>query len=246
MGKSDQPRAPGPVKQTGRKQPIGQSGTALAVKDTIPSGGLSPAGRRWGGARNRADRTSEYLTLRHCRNLIAWADQAQRIGLPFNRHWTVHYERAGIAEIDAARFIGRLLKLAGDYARRHNGNFAVMWVRENGDGKGGHVHILLHLPASLALRGRTAHWVRLAGGKCCARVSRVRSIGHALKSADNGGEHYRHNVDKVLAYVMKGADADAGAALGLARYGERGNVVGKRCGRTQNIGMAANARLYSE
>ena len=238
MGKSDQPRVPVSGLITGGKRAIPESGTALAIIDTIPSGGLSPAGMGWGGARNRADRTSEYLTRRQCVGLIAAADQAQRMGLSFNRYWTVHYERAGIAEIDAARFIGRLLKLAGDYARRHNGNFAQMWVRENGDGKGGHVHILLHLPSRLSLRGRTGHWVRLAGGKCCSRVSRVRSIGHGLRSADNGGEDYQQNADKVLAYILKGADPETGAALGLARYGERGLIIGKRCGRSQNLGLS--------
>ena len=193
----------------------------------------------WGGARNRADRTSEYLTRRQCVGLIAAARRAESIGLPFNRHWTIHYERAGVAEIDAARFIGRLLKLAGDYARRHHNKIAATWVRENGDGKGGHVHMLLHLAAGLNLRGRTSHWVRLAGGTRCARVSRVRSIGHSLRSADNGGEDYQHNAGAVLAYILKGADAETGAALGLERYGERGLIVGKRCGRTQNIGQRA-------
>ena len=239
MGKSDQPRVPERRKQTDGKRAIPESGTALAIIDIIPSGGLSPAGRGWGGARNRADRTSEYLTRRQCEGLIAAADQAQHMGLPFNRHWTVHYERAGIAEIDAARFVGRLLKLAGDYARRHHNKIAATWVRENGDGKGGHVHMLLHLPSRLSLRGRTAHWIRLAGGKRCARVSHVRSIGHGLRSADHGGEDYQHNAGAVLAYILKGADAETGAALVLERYGERGLIVGKRCGRTQNIGNRA-------
>ncbi|OYU33333.1 MAG: hypothetical protein CFE35_20510 [Novosphingobium sp. PASSN1] len=237
MGKSDQPRAPWSGKQTGRKRAIAESGTALAIIDTIHSGGLSAAGTGWGGARNRADRTSEYLTRRQCEGLIAAAARAQRMGLPFNRHWTIHYERAGVAEIDAGRFIGRLLKLAGDYARRHHGKIAAIWVRENGDGKGGHVHILLHLPAGLGLRGRTAHWVRLAGGERSARVSRVRSIGRGLTSADNGGEHYQQNAGAVLAYILKGADAETGATLGLTRHGERGLIIGKRCGRTQNIGQ---------
>ncbi len=241
MGKSDQQRAHGPIKQTGENRAIPETGTALAIIDDVPSDGLSPPSRGWGGARNRADRTSEYLTRRQCEGLIAAADQAQRMGLSFNRHWTVHYERAGIAEIDATRFIGRLLKLAGDYARRHHGKVAAMWVRENGDGKGGHVHILLHLPSRLSLRGRTAHWVHLAGGKCCARVSRVRSIGHSLHSADNGGEDYQQNAGKVLAYILKGTDAKTGAALGLTRYGERGLIIGKRCGRSQNIGTYRQA-----
>jgi hypothetical protein len=241
MGKSDQPRAPWPIKQTGENRAIPETGTALAIIDDIPSVGLSPAGRGWGGARNRADRTSEYLTLRQCEGLIAAADQAQRRGLSFNRHWTVHYQKAGIAEIDAARFIGRLLKLAGDYARRHNGKVAATWVRENGDGKGGHVHILLHLPEGLELRGRTAQWVRLAGGKVTLGVSVMRSIGGTIKAAGRDDAHYRKNADVVRNYLLKGADAETGAALGLARYGERGLIVGKRCGRTQNIGSGRKA-----
>ncbi|MFN7323223.1 MAG: hypothetical protein ACK5SM_00575, partial [Sphingomonadales bacterium] len=83
--------------------------------------------------------------MRQCEALIAAADRAEQMGLAFNRHWTVHYERAGIAEPDGARFVGRLLKLTGDYARRHNSKVTAIWVRENGDGKGGHVHILMHL-----------------------------------------------------------------------------------------------------
>jgi hypothetical protein len=35
--------------------------------------------------------------------------------------------------------------------------------------------------------------------------------------------------------VFKGADAETGKALGLTRHGERGLIVGKRYGLTQNI-----------
>ncbi len=174
---------------------------------------------------------------------MAAADHAARIGLRFNRHWTVHYQRAGIAEADASRFIWRLLKLTREYAQRHGGNFAAVWSRENGDNKGGHVHILMHLPADLPLTGRTAKWVRLAGGACVAGVSFVRSVGGRLLAADNGGEHYAVNVAIVREYLLKGAAGEVRAALGLERFpGEQGEVIGKRCGWTQNIGQAARAR----
>lgn len=171
--------------------------------------------------------------------MLAAADHAERIGLPFNRHWTVHYQQAGIAEHDATRFIGRLLKLAGDYARRNNGTFTAMWARENGEGKGGHVHILMHLRADLSLVGRTRRWVRLAGGKCVRGVSYVRAVAGRLLAADNGGDHYRHNAERVRTYLLKGAVRSAGEALGLATFGQAGAIVGKRCGWTQNIGRAA-------
>ena len=179
---------------------------------------------------------SEYLTLRQCEGLVAAAENAARIGLPFNRHWTVHYERAGIAEREGARFVGRLRKLTGDYARRHKLKEASMWVRENGHGKGGHVHILLHLPAGLSLRGRTRKWIELAGGTCREGVSCVKIIaGSKIVGFNGDAALYRANVAAVRNYLLKGATVTAGRTLGLARYGERGSVVGKRCGWTQNI-----------
>ena len=176
MAKSDQPRACLTAKIRAGNGLIAQSGTALANIDTIQSCGQSHAKGTWGGARNNGKKPSWNLSLQNCLDLIAAGNFAEVSGLRFNRHWTVHYEKAGIAEYDAARFIGRLLKLAGDYARRHGGRLAAIWVREGGEGKGGHVHILIHLSPGLSLRGRTRCWVRLAGGRCIAKVSRVRPI----------------------------------------------------------------------
>jgi len=169
---------------------------------------------------------------------MAAADHAERIGLRFNRHWTVHYQSAGIAEADATRFIGRLLKLAREYSRRRGGGFAAVWSRENGDDKGGHVHILMHLPADLPLTGRTRKWVGLAGGVCMHGVSLVRSVAGCLIAADNGGEHYALNLGVVRDYLLKGASGETRAVLGLVRFpGVQGEVLGKRCGWTQNIGQ---------
>lgn len=239
MADLDQPRVPLSCLITGGKRRIAETGTALAIIDNIQSDGSIPVRTTWGGARNRRDRTSLNLTRQQVDGLIAAADYAERTGLAFNRHWTVHYERAGVAEINAPQFIGRLLKLAKGYATRKQGKFAAVWVRENGEGKGGHVHILMHLPAGKTLRGRTAKWVRLAGGTYRAKVSRVVSIGGALKCAEKRSEHYRHNLATVLAYVLKGAECETGEALSLPRSGEGGLIIGKRCGWSQGIGEAA-------
>ncbi len=242
MADLDQPRLPLPHLITGGKRRIAETGTALAIIDKIQGGGSIPVRSSWGGARNRRDRTSLNLTRKQCEGLIAAADFAERTGLAFNRHWTVHYESAGVAEIDAPVFIGNLLKLVRDYATRKLGVFTAVWVRENGEGKGGHVHILMHLPPGRTLRGRTSKWVRLAGGTSRAKVSKVVSIGGAMISADMRSEHYRHNLATVLAYVLKGADREAGEAIALPRSGEGGLIIGKRCGWSQNIGESA--RLF--
>lgn len=249
MADLDQPDTDAEHAQRGGNPPLSETGTALANIVTIPSDGLNTARDNskiiarcadkstWGGARNRRDRTSWHLSRSQCEGLIAATERAERQGLAFNRHWTIHYQRAGIAEDDGARFIGHVLKLARDYASRAaKGRFAAVWVRESGEGKGGHVHILMHLPPGCTLQGRSRKWVRLAGGTYCAGVSFARSIGGNLKAAQSLSENYRQNAATVLAYVLKGASQEAGDTLSLPQCGERGLIIGKRCGWTQNLG----------
>lgn len=218
-------------------------GMGRANIEDLQGAGPTSAERNWGGARVSALRASHYLTLAQCVGLLTATAHAEKIGLPFNRHWTIHYENAGIPEAGAARFIRSLLKLATDYARRNMGQLAAVWCRESGKGRGGHVHILLHLPAHLSLSGRTRRWVRLAGGKYRKGVSKVKSIARSLKAAGQGSPHYHRNAAIVLAYVMKGADLGAANALRLHRYGIGGLILGKRCGWTQNIGKASQIRM---
>lgn len=45
------------------------------------------------------------------------------------------------------------------------------------------------------------------------------------------------SADAVLRYLLKYADVGAGEALGLARYGEVGKVIGKRAGFTQKLSL---------
>lgn len=218
------------------------AGTALANYSLILSYGLAPASRGWGGARNRADRMSDRLTLEQCAKLIEAARFAELIGLPFNRHWIVHSERAGISPDDGQAFVGRLLRLARNYVKRRGGQFAANYCRENGDGKGEHVHILMHVPPALSLLNKTASWVRKAGGTYGAGVSRVATIGGSVKRLDPASEHYQANADIVLAYLLKGAEKQAAEALGLHKWGEFGWIMGKRCGASENIGSTARGR----
>lgn len=219
-----------------KKTPVQHSGTAVAYIDKIQGCGSTSVSSNWGGARNFRNRTSYQLSLTQCRRLIEAGDRADTMGLRFNRHWTIHYQNAGISEENATRFIGRIMKLARDYAGRNGGQFAYIWVREAGVNYGGHVHILLHLPAGLSLKGRTRKWIGLAGGRCVRKVSRIRTIAGSLQAADRGGPHYDCNVQIVRNYLLKGGDDEAGQGLGLLSFGRSGMVIGKRCGHSQNIG----------
>lgn len=220
-----------------------QAGTALAIISDNLSCSLGPVRGGWGGKRNRADRVSETLTRAQCAKLIAAARFAESIGLPFNRHWTIHSERAGIQPHDGQSFVRHILKSAGTAARRHGGEMAATWVRENGEGKGEHAHILMHLPRGLTLANRTRRWIVAAGGTYRRNVSRVRSIGGILSSAELADDRYLLNADNVLAYLLKHGDQSAMEALGLPLWGHRGWIMGKRCGSTQNVAESAQNRL---
>ena len=268
-------RASAPNKQTAENWRAGQSGTRLANLVSSPSCTLDTAsrglGRAWGGPRNRADRVSLHLSRRQVIDLLAATLFARSIGKPFNRHWTVNCQLAGIADHDAARFTGKLIDLARKQARRDGGELAAAWAREGGDGKGGHVHMMLHLPPGMTLRNRTRRWIKAAGGTARRRASKVRIIagmkanesigdgggeGSTLANVSIGGggagganltkpdigEHYRANADAVLSYLLKGADAATAGELGLTRYGEAATIIGKRAGFTQNIGPTARRR----
>lgn len=117
-----------------------------------------------------------------------------------------------------------------------------MWVRETGEGKGEHVHILWHGPADLPYLRR---WLNEALKACGARRVRgvcfTESIGRTLRHAETGGDDYRANMDWTLDYLLKGADPAARAKLGIEHSEPGGGLVGKRCGVSQNIGPKARA-----
>lgn len=223
----------------GGRKPLPQSGMAVACITSIQSCGSTSGNKSWGGARNKRDRVSDRLTYSQCKGMLAAGRYSELIGCRFNRHWSVHYEKAGISEIEAPTFIGRLLKFVREYARRHCATFTCVWSREGGKGKGGHVHILMHLPAGLSLKGRTRKWIRLSGGDCRVGVSHIRSIGGTLAAAETGGDVYQLNADIVRNYLLKYTDRETADALGLPLYGWTGAIIGKRCGWTQNIGARA-------
>lgn len=221
-----------------------QSGTALANYSDTPSCDLAQPlrcqPRTWGGARNRADRTSDGLSDSRVAGLIDAAAFAFATDRTFQRHWTVHYGMAGIQPSDGARFVSRLLDLVSKQARREGGCMTALWVRECASGKGEHVHILLHLPAGMSLRNQTRRWINAAGGTWKRDVSKVTIVGGVLSKVEKSSEErQRENAENVVRYLLKAASKETGARLDLTRLGCGGRIVGKRCGWTENIGLGA-------
>ena len=198
----------------------------------------------WGGTRNRRDRTSHYLKDEQVRSLVEAALYAGAIGLPFNRHTIIHLGKLGIDDADAAKAIGRYLKLMRERIVRGGGRTAFLWVRENGDsGIGTHVHILWHLPESQSLGSATRRWANhIARIGYQKGAVRTRRIAGRVDGVGMAPRLYRLNLANVLRYVLKGATQSVAREWGLARYRPGGCVQGKRCGWSENIGVAARER----
>ena len=241
------------------KAPNCSGGTTLAFIDLCYSGVANALpGQRssWGGARNRADRVSLCLTVKQAESIAAAAGHALRLGLPLNRHVTLHLEKSGVAPGGEVAAIGTFLKLHRQFLASRGLPFVCVWVREDDDGdgmKGAHVHILMHVPsaAAPAVTGRQRRWLR----KVTALPYRVGSlhtsrIGGTVRAADTLPPSYWVGFAKVLDYVLKGIEAGASTQLRsssnalfrmlpLYRHGQGGRVIGKRCGWSENVGVAA-------
>lgn len=191
-----------------------------------------------GGPRNRADRVTTALSKAALTELAAATDFARQTGLAFNRHTTIHWDAAGVS--DPLRATRRFLKLLGDAVRAAGGSFAYVWVRENGYGKGEHVHILWHGPADLPVfKRRVKSWLKLCGGAPRRGVCLTRSIARWLGEARTGSEYYQANLWWVLDYLAKGGNADARKTLAVQHNEPGGPIVGKRCGTSAKIGRKA-------
>lgn len=229
--------------QSRENQPTARIGTALAV-NYLNLGVAAHLTRNTGrgGARNRADRESLALTTAQVANLKAAERHAGAIGLPFTRMMSIHWEAAGVPLEGMTKATGRFIDLLSKALARYGSGTAWLWVQENGDGKGAHCHILVHVPARLVrlITGLQRGWLRkITGQPYRARVINSKPIGGRLGLEVGNPALHAVNLEVALAYLLKGASPEAANQFGLDRLQHGGRVIGKRCGTSQNIGAKA-------
>ena len=216
---------------------------AVAV-DNLTSGvaaHLPPIVKR-GGARNSASRESYALSLAQVANLEAAERHAEMIGLPFTRMITIHWEAAGVPLAGMAHATGRFTDLMSKSLRRHGSRTAWLWAHENGERKGGHVHLLAHVPAALVpvVTGLQKGWLRrITSTPYRPRVIHSKPIGGRLGLESGNPDLHDINLEVAVAYVLKGATDAAAAKFNLERLESGGRIIGKRCGTSQNVGAKA-------
>lgn len=235
-----QPKAP-------EVPPFPETGTAHAI-NYLNSGvaALSASSTGRGGARNRADRESHALTMAQIANLRAAERHAEKIGLPFTRMISIHWQAAGVPLAGMAKATGRFTDLLTKALARHGSGTAWLWTHENvpgnGHDKGGHCHLLAHVPADLVSRLTALQrgWLRrITGQPYRARVIHSKPIGGRLGLEAGNPDLHAVNLEAALAYVLKGASPEAASQFGLERLEPGGRVIGKRGGTSQNIGAKA-------
>lgn len=155
---------------------------------------------------------------------------------------TIHWEAAGVPLEGMAKATGRFLDLMTKTLVRHGNQTAWIWVHEGGEGKGGHCHLLAHVPADLVprLTALQRGWLRrITGQPYRARVIHSKPIGGRLGLDTGNPDLHAINVEAALAYLLKGASPEVAAQFALKRRDPPGRVIGKRCGTSQNIGAKA-------
>ncbi len=223
---------------------ISEAGTAVAINYLslgVPA--HLPRVTARGGARNRADRESHALTPAQIANLEAAERHSRAIGLPFTRMITIHWQAAGVALADMVKATGRFIDLLTKALARNKAKTAWLWTLENGDRKGGHCHLLVHVPAALVslLTRLQKGWLRQITGKpYSARVIRSKPIGGRLGLETGNPELHAINLSIAFGYICKGAPQIILDSFGIDRMHEPGGrIIGKRCSTSQNISARA-------
>ena len=231
------------LSQSPENPPIVRTGTALAI-NYLTSGvaALSAGGTGRGGARNRADRESHALTAAQIGNLKAAKRHAEKIGLPFTRMISIHWQAAGVPLAGMAKATGHFTDLMAKALARHGSGTAWLWTHENCGPKGGHCHLLTYVPADLVpvITALQRGWLRrITLRSYRARVIHSKPIGGRLGLEAGNPDLHAINLEAALAYVLKGAGPEAASQFALERLEPGGRVIGKRCGTSQNIGAKA-------
>lgn len=224
--------------------PTGQI-TRARTSARDPKIGRSTDGKPSKVVKSRRRRRSIALRLAEVRNIMAAAVFTAQEHRPLNRHTTIHFEAAGIAEPVTA--LRRYTKLARDWLRTQGAEFAYIWVREAGEAKGEHAHLLMHVPAHLIaiFAQREGRWRKRIGAKPAQGAFKSTPVGRTYRHAEtkiHHGELYSDHLAAMVGYLVKGAEPRVIKALGLTRVEPGGELWGKRSATSENIGRSARRR----
>ena len=183
--------------------------------------------------------TSTRLTLRQATNLINAVAFARALETPLNAHATVHWVGTEFGDDPDGRLFAKVREGFDKWLKRRGipGGLSAVWVRERlsgGSAEVVHCHMLFHL-AHPFTRGRRRIEVEDALERLIDRHGDGNHADYTLKltfpTTPNG------------LYLIKGGGPDVWRKFSVPRCWRKpqGNILGKRCGTTENIGSAARS-----
>lgn len=185
---------------------------------------------------------SSNLTSKQCHNLIKAGINASIVGKPFNRFITINWSSVGLSFDECGHATSRFIKLARDWIRRQGFQITWLYVREGDRGyldKGDHVHFLFHIPESIIdifLKKMVRRWVEhISGCKQLKGTVLTKTIGRNANVYLVLPKLYQDNLDKLIRYLLKGANQDTAHGLGSLRSDEGGYVFGRRSDISRNL-----------
>jgi hypothetical protein len=159
-------------------------------------------------------------------------------GWAFNRHVTVHFNKAHIQRPHAA-LVG-FLKRAGDWVRKRSGMPpAYVWVLENPPadfGRGSlHAHILIHVPPALAdaFDRLAPRWLLGPGRQPPEGAVRSDPLFYSHLGPTHP-QYLEHGLLGVSRYLLKGLEP--GGLPGGISLVPQGTIMGKRSGYSEALG----------
>lgn len=203
-----------------------------------------------GGARNFADRVTYHINKKQSKMLRdAWGF-ADWQGQTLNYWLTIHWGKCGLADWQAGQALSQFLDYVRDFLRKRGIPVLWLYVRENGDAKGSHVHILLYLPyeAAKGFHALRDKWLERATR---AAIVKGAALGKTLPRHAKWGdttkqypfatkaEALQSDSWNCLHYVLKGTTKPLAEALNLSLVEDGGAIIGKRCGASKALQCAA-------
>jgi hypothetical protein len=183
---------------------------------------------------------STHVTLRQSSNLMEALAFARKIGTPLNTHATIHWIGTKAGDDPDGRRSAKVREGFDKWLLRHGvpGGLTAVWVRERllgGSGGVDHDHMLFHLAHAF-----------MCGRK---HVEVVRSLERLIDRHGDGNFAdftlkltFPPNPDGL--YLLKGGGPDVWRKFGVPTMwrASQGVIIGKRCGVTENVGLAARKR----
>lgn len=233
---------------------LGDATIAAAVGRKTRTRGDRKIGANRGAGQSKIDRSrlgrrSTVLRLKEVQNILAAAVFTAQEHRPLNRHTTIHFDACAIT--DPVTALRNYTKLARDWLATQGATFAYIWVREAGDAKGQHAHLLMHIPADLilAFARRERGWRKRIGAKRARGAFLSTAVGRSYRHGEvkmQYGDHYGDDLRGIVGYLVKGAEPRAVKEFQLSRVELGGELWGKRTGMSENINRTARARALAK